>query len=468
MKLIMKLAAVVGALTISTAATGALAATADGTQDLTFGTSGVASAPGTQEGDGIRGLVVQPSGKIVALGYWATPGYSHGWNYHAARFNSDGSLDTSFGNSGIYDADISGRHDVPRGYAVQSNGTIVIGGDIEYNGSANYRATLTRITADGNVDPTFANNGVWIDNRDIRSNLLRMVALPNDKLLITGRDGDYSRAWALRLNADGSVDTSFGTAGYVYFDDNGSEKLGVGVFVDSSGKAVVAGTNGSSAWIYRLTSNGTLDSTFGTGGEKTYSLAGSEVSITSVLKAETGYVVTGSIRKGTTGKKNILALKITQNGTLDASFGTAGISLVTPSDSAEISGIASTISSNGILYISGVRDASGTTTGSLTAIGPDGVLISDFGTGGFTFGQAAFYESLAIQDDGQVLTGGQINGGFAVERFSGANLSTSNLPEQTGILANTGYDSMAILGFGSLVIALGASLKMLSRRQNKY
>lgn len=467
MKIILKLVAVLGALAISIVATGAVASTAEGTPDLTFGTSGVATAPGTQEGDGIRGLVLQPSGKIVAVGYWATPGYSHGWNYHAARFNSDGTLDTTFGNSGIYDVDISGGHDVPRGCAVQSNGKIIIGGDIEYNGSGNYRATITRITANGNLDTTFADNGVWIDNRGMRSFFLRMIALPNDKLLITGRDGDNGRAWVLRLEADGSIDNSFGTAGFVYFDDNGAEKRGIGVLAESSGKAVVAGVSGSLAWIYRLNSDGTLDSSFGTGGEETYTLTGSDVSISSVLKAGTGYVLTGSLTNGTTGKSNILALKINQNGTLNATFGTAGISIVTPDESVGILGLASAISSNGIVYIAGFRDVSGTTTGSLTAIGPDGLVISEFGTNGFTVGQASFYESLAIQGDGQVLAGGQINGGFAVERFKGATLPASNLPEETEVLSNTGLDSIGMLSLAALIISLGAYLKLQSRRQNK-
>lgn len=460
MKLLLKLIATVGAMAIFGASTSAYAVTNDGTPDLTFGTGGVATAPGTQEGDGVRGIVVQPSGKIVAIGYWATPGYSHGWNYHAARFNADGSPDNSFGNAGIYDADIAGRHDVPRGYAVQSDGKILIGGDIENVDSANYRATITRITADGIPDTTFASNGVWIDNRGTRSNFLRMVALSNDKLLITGRDMDYGRAFTLRLNADGSIDSTFGDAGYVYFDDNGSEKLGVGVLPDGSGKVVVAGTNGSQAWIYRLKSDGSLDTSFGTSGQSTYALAGSEVSITSVLKAGTGYVVTGSLRNSATGKKNIVALKVNQNGTLNNLFGTAGVSLLAPSETVEISGLASAISSNGIIYISGVRDVSGTTTGMLAAIGPDGVALSEFGTNGFTFGQASFYESLAIQDDGQVLAGGQINGGFAVERFTGASLAMTTL-------ANTGSPSLGMVGFALLVIALGSHLVITARRQRK-
>lgn len=463
MKLILKMAVVIGALAVLASATGAEAVAASGSQDLTFGNSGVATAPGTQEGDGIRGLTVQPSGKIVAIGYWATPSYSHGWNFHAARYNSDGALDTTFGNAGIYDHDISGRHDVPRGYAVQSDGKIILGGDIEYNTSANYRATLTRITPNGTLDTTFAENGVWIDSRGIRSNLLRLVALPNDKLLITGRDGDYGRAWILRLFADGSIDNSFGSGGYVYFNDNGGEKLGVGVLVDSFGKAVVAGVSGSLAWIYRLNSNGSLDSTFGSGGEKTYTLTGSELGINSVLKSTNGYIVTGSIRNGTTGKKNILLLKINQNGTLATSFGTAGLSIVTPSDTAEITGLASAIDSKGIIYIAGVRDDSGTTVGSLTAIGPDGRLIIQFGNNGFTSGQASFYESLALQEDGKVLTGGQINGSFAVERFAGAKL-----PKQPGGLAATGFDSLGTLGFGLLIIALGAYLTIFSRRHTKH
>jgi len=458
MKLHLRIAATFSALAIIGASTTAYATTPNGSQDLGFGTSGVATAPSSHDGDGVRGMIVQPTGKIVAVGFWATPGYSNGWNFHAARYNRDGSLDSTFGSSGIYDADISGRHDVPTGYAVQSDGKIIIGGDIEYNSSANYRATITRITANGAVDTTFATNGVWIDNRGLRSNLLRMVALPNDKLLVTGRNMDGGRAFILRLNANGSVDTGFGTAGFVYFDDNGAEKRGVGVLTETSGKVVVAGTSGSQAWAYRINPDGTLDTTFGTSGEITQTIGGTELSITSVLKAGSGYVLTGTVRNGTTGKKNIVALKINQNGTMNASFGTSGVSLFTDGASSDMAGIAGVINSKGIIYISGVRDVSGTGTSVVAAINPDGELITEFGTNGFAFGQASFYESIAVQSDGKVLAGGQKDGSFAIERFYGATIPNISL-------ANTGTNSAGILGFATIAIVLGGLVVFMARRQ---
>lgn len=464
MKKLSKILTVIGLTLMSASMTvSAQALVADGTEDSTFGTSGVASAASTNEGDGVRGVIVQPSGKIVTIGFVASPNYSRGWNYRAARFNKDGSLDSTFGSNGIYDNDITGRHDVPRGYAVQPDGKIILAGDVEYPTGGQYRITLLRITPNGALDNSFGTSGIWMDNRGITSNIYRATATPTGKIIVTGRDRDMGRSIVFQLNPNGTLDTSFGTGGFVYVPDNGSEKDGVGVTVDSNGKIAIAGINGGDAFAYRLNSNGSVDTKFGTAGFRNYQVNGTSASFNKIIQVGNEYLITGSAINPTTGKNNIVAIKISNTGNLDTHFGTSGIAFIAPDSDSNVSSLATVLSKNGVIYLAGYKEIAGITTSLLVALNPNGTVASSFGNAGFATGQSDFYESIGIQSDGRILAGGQKNSAFALERFSPASVSEL-AAKKANELANTGKDLNPALGLGLGLIFVGTLLRLSPRK----
>jgi uncharacterized delta-60 repeat protein len=177
----------------------------DGSLDGAFGTGGmVTTAIGTVD-DRAYDVVVQPDGKLVALGTSATGRELHDPRYFAlVRYEANGTLDGSFGTGGIVTTPVTTPYGSSRveGRAVvlQPDHKIVAAGFSAFDS----RTVLARYNPDGSLDPTFGNGGVVIDKPGATALLLE----PDGKL-ITAR-GSLSR-----FNADGSRDETFGNGGVV-------------------------------------------------------------------------------------------------------------------------------------------------------------------------------------------------------------------------------------------------------------
>lgn len=155
----------------------------DGSLDSTFGEGGKVVTPLTTINAAGDDLALQPDGKIVVVG--------SGGNFEVdigaiARYNADGSLDTSFGQGGkVVDNDA-----VYVSTALEPDGDILAGGSV-----------LRRFHLDGSLDTSFGVNGT------VQVDVNQLVLLPDGKILVASPND------LRRLNADGSLDTSFGTAG---------------------------------------------------------------------------------------------------------------------------------------------------------------------------------------------------------------------------------------------------------------
>ncbi len=165
----------------------------DGSSDSSF----VGSVSGGSS-DGVEVLVLQPDGRIVIGGFFSVVnGVSRN---RIARLHSDGSLDTSFLNG------LSGGDQVVWAIAVQSDGKVVVGGGFEsFNGVA--RKYLARLNVNGSLDPTF------LAGLAGPSGGVDCLALQSDgKILVSGGFSslnDVARGNLARLNANGSLDSSF-------------------------------------------------------------------------------------------------------------------------------------------------------------------------------------------------------------------------------------------------------------------
>jgi uncharacterized delta-60 repeat protein len=275
----------------------------DGSLDTSFNGTGKVTTPVGAIADNVHGLALQPDGKLVAAGY--------SWDgtrnvFALARYNPDGSLDTSFNGTGTVMTAIGSGNDSAAALVLQPNGRIVVAGS-SANGSNNEFA-LARYNADGSLDTSF--NGTGKVTTAFGAGLAGAQALaiqPDGKLVAAGSYYKSVFAFALaRYNPDGSLDTSFNGTGKV------TTAVGPGIFpgdfvealaLQPDGRIVAAGRswNGSShdLALARYNPNGALDTSFnGTGKVRTSLGSGNDGAEALVRQPDGRLVVAGYSSNG--------------------------------------------------------------------------------------------------------------------------------------------------------------------------
>ena len=196
-------------ISISTAAT-ALAAAGD--LDPSFGTNGIVTTtiPGSTFA-GSPDILIQPDGKLLIC--FSANSASSGFNITLARYNPDGSLDTTFSGDGIVTSPFAaGDFDEARALALQPDGKIVVSGRV---GISNASFAVVRYHPDGTLDTTFDQDGI-VTTQIFQGGIAAGVAVQADgKIVAAGStfNGSADFFTVIRYNANGSVDTSFGSCG---------------------------------------------------------------------------------------------------------------------------------------------------------------------------------------------------------------------------------------------------------------
>jgi uncharacterized delta-60 repeat protein len=220
---------------------------ADGDLDSTFGSGGKVLTDFGRDETASAGLALQPDGKIVAAG-------SSGYHAFAlARYDADGSLDSSFGSDGKVLTDF-GSESFPRAFAValQPDRRIVVAGDVCSECGPSIWL-LARYNADGSLDSSFSGDGIVRgDPGGYRQAAYALAVQPDGRIVAAG-SSDYPSCceehFALaRYNVDGSQDMSFGSSGHGWaLTDFGRDDEACAVALQPDGKIVAAGSSGSNA-----------------------------------------------------------------------------------------------------------------------------------------------------------------------------------------------------------------------------
>lgn len=272
---------------------------ANGSLDASFGTLGKVTTdlPGTKEQ--VLAVVLQPwDGAIVVAGY-----VFNGSNYDfaLARYNSTGTLDASFGSAGIITTDFASRDDQAIGLALQTDGRIVVSGSTSSGGG--YRDfALARYNGNGTLDTSFGNGGKVTTDFGGGDDAAPSVAVQTDgQIVAAGFAYTASSDFALaRYNGwDGSLDASFGNGGKVTTDFKSRDDRARGLALQSDGKIVAVGgatvLGGFPSYDFalaRYNSNGTLDSSFGRFGRVTTDFArGNDFAVHVALQPSDGKIV---------------------------------------------------------------------------------------------------------------------------------------------------------------------------------
>lgn len=343
---------------------------ADGTLDTSFGTDGkVITAMGGEAH--ARAIAAQADGKIVVAGY-ATNGTN--MDFALVRYNADGSLDTSFDTDGIVKTQIGGGNDVINAIAIQADGKIVVAGQV-INGT-NYDFALARYTTDGALDTSFDVDGRVITPVGTSNSAeARAIAIQSDgKIVVAGAayvtsSLDFALA---RYNTDGSLDTTFDVDGMVTTPIGGNTDYATAVAIQSDGKIVAAGysANGTDNdfSLARYYSDGSLDTTFDVDGKVITSITGGyDYAQAVALQTDGKIVVAGYYESGAVTEAALA--RYTAGGGLDTSFGTDG-ELITALGSSDSYLRAVAIRADGKIVVAGESNGGASTDFALAVFWP--------------------------------------------------------------------------------------------------
>lgn len=235
----------------------------DGAPDASFGTGGVVSTPFRGFALVVAGLL-QPDGRIVAVGS-GSPAGGGPVAPMAARYEANGALDPTFGTAGQVTLPLPQEFAVGAA-ALQPDGKIVIAGRYLTAGATDF--ALVRLLPNGAPDPSFDGDGLAVADVTGNEASRSVVVLPDGRLVVAGaHDGDFA---LVRFSSAGALDTTFGTGGLA------TASFGAPVTADEAvrlpnGKLMIAGATGGTGAIVdfllaRFLADGAIDTTFGSGG----------------------------------------------------------------------------------------------------------------------------------------------------------------------------------------------------------
>jgi uncharacterized delta-60 repeat protein len=388
----------------------------------------------------LSSVAIQSDGKIVAAG---SSNNGSNYDFALARYNTDGTLDTNFGTGGKVITAIGSSTDVAYSVAIQSDGKIVAAG-FSNNGSNNDFA-LVRYNTNGTLDTTFDSDGKVTTAIGSGNDVAYSVAIQSDGKIVAAGFGTVSNQdFALvRYNTDGSLDTSFDSDGKVTNSIGSSIDYARSVAIQSDGKIVAAGYsrsggNNDDFALVRYNTNGTLDTTFDSDGKVTTAIgSGADIAYSVAIQTDGKIVAAGYSNNGS--NVDFTLVRYNTDGTLDTTFDSDGkVTTAIGSGTDQARSVA--IQSDGKIVAAGFTGEMGGEDVALVRYNTDGSLDTNFGTGGkvttaIGSGIDIAY-SVAIQTDGKIVAAGfNYNGSnfdFALVRYLGiTRAATPSAPTVT-------------------------------------
>jgi uncharacterized delta-60 repeat protein len=372
-----------------------------GSLDPTFGTGGiVVTTFGGVNNTFASAAAIQSDGKIVVAGL-IPPAQDLG-EQGLARYNTDGSLDSSFGTGGIVTTNVGAA----LGIAILADGKIIVGG------AAFLAVQAARYNSNGTLDTTFGTKGIAtvrpFSPTAFDASTGGLALQPDGKILVAAGSA------LVRFLPNGQIDSSFGTGGVAPLVSTATV-----ITLVSGGKILIASSFNSlppaaSGTIARYNSNGSLDTSFGLNGQAATLGPASAIK----LLSNGQFLVAGSFQTsiGTPPAPNNFGVALTRynsNGTIDTTFGSQG-GVVTPfTGNIDAVAFALAIQSNGDIVAAGQAGSEapdGPSSFALARYTANGQLDTSFGTDGTVTtafdNNTAFVSVVLIQSDGKIVAVG--------------------------------------------------------------
>lgn len=364
----------------------------DGTVDTSFGVAGLVETQIVNESsDVVTDLMLVGTDLIVAatsqdLG-----------DFVALRFDVDGDLVTSFGTSGQVQVDFNGLVDQAFSLAMHQGQILLGGGARSATRSESNNIGLVRLLSNGNLDPGFADAGL------LDLGLTGPARTIVQDAVARGDGGIVSVFWSgssfsardfgvVGIRADGEPDPDFGDEGFARLDFDNDEDTVQAVGVQPDGRIIAVGavkpsgsTQGTDFGIARFMPDGSLDTDFGNNGQVILDMDGSTDTARAVHLLSDGKILVAGEGQffNSGGDGDLVVIRLLADGTLDTSFGAAGIARGDSGASFEFT-FAMTVLQDGTIVVGGTAssdfvmaafDADGSTA---TGFGTNGIVTLDF------------------------------------------------------------------------------------------
>ncbi len=339
----------------------------------------------------------------------------------------NGFCDSACNADNLYDNCIAKQNGV-HGFNVDGGGKVLRECVASQNSQNGFNLAAS-ISADASLDTTFGTNGIVITPSTTTA--AAMAIQKDGKIVLIGSLGtDFLIA---RYNVDGSLDSSFGVGGLVV-SNVGSGGSARDVTIQEDGKIIASGLADGLAAVVRYTVDGNLDLTFGNNGISLFDLGTGTFAQTVALQKDGKLVVAGTMFSG--GGSNFIVARLTNDGTLDSTFGIGGQTIIdfSGNDSSSDTVFDLTLQKDGKIVVAGQSNAGGMSFDFAVArLNPDGSLDGDFNPTSFLPGRVLTNfagvtvtddrgRAVAIQKDGKIVVAGEkIVGGssdFAVARYN--------------------------------------------------
>ncbi|MFI5171833.1 MAG: T9SS type A sorting domain-containing protein [Chitinophagales bacterium] len=329
----------------------------DGTADNTFGLGGEVITDFGGNYDAIQSIALQIDGKIVVAGYTNLAG---GLDFALARYNSDGNLDNSFSGDGKVNTYFTGTDGSAHCVVIQPDGKIVAVGAVHIAATATDEFAMARYNSDGSLDNTFDFDGKVTTNFGAccSDQAFTVKLQSDDKIVVAGfsyvtSSFDFA---IVRYNPDGSIDNTFGVGGFVTTDFDISGDEGFSLAIQPDNKILLVGASGDWAdenfAFARYDTDGMLDNTFGIGGKLSTSFGiNTYDDAVSVIIQPDGKIALSGWSYNDTYYDFALA-RYNSDGTPDNTFGIGG-KVLTDFGGTYDSGNAAALQADGKIVVSG-------------------------------------------------------------------------------------------------------------------
>jgi uncharacterized delta-60 repeat protein len=394
-----------------------------GTLDPTFGNGGTVTTNFANGSAGVGGFELA-NGDIVAVAQvdFVDNG---GTGIGLVRYTSTGALDTTFGTNGITNTTFASFTFDPFGFAVQKNGDILVAGEA-ISSAGQIQFGLARYTSSGILDATFGNSGLVTTVVGTRVDVpTAMLLQPNGKIVMAGfevaQEGVAPGKMSMvRYNSNGSLDTTFGTGGISLVTDTitGPDALAL----LSNGDYLAVGQNGSgkTGIAVELNSKGVLLSKV-TAGTLTAALSSSQSGFSpTIFQANGDYIVavTSCTNDSQCRGHKIGVTRFLETGKVDTSFNARSFESFDPNATTS-EGKAMALQANGQIVVGGLISP---TQGGMARLDANGELDLTFGTtnsfgGCCTVTSEQTFTGLLIQTDGNIVAIGELDGDLALARY---------------------------------------------------
>src|SRR5438552_2786879 len=402
-----------------------MAQAADGDLDPTFGTGGMETTDLNYSTYIANAMAIQADGKVVVVGQtYKNNDYSNE-DFAVTRYNTNGTLDNTFGNGGKVRTDFPGLAAVPSSVVIQTDGKIVVAGGAFplFTFAGNFE--VVRYNSNGSLDRSFGNGGIVTTTFPQGSYAFDVALQPDGKIIAAGTvfvdfnpgemsDTDFALA---RYNSDGSLDTTFGNGGMVTTDFFGNEDDAFSILIQPDGKIVAVGSANDPATFYdfaaaRYLSNGTIDTTFGVAGKVSTDFGDQNFdrARSAALQADGKIVAAGFAISQNGGVQNFAVARYTSNGVLDTTFSRDGKTQIDFGNCCQSATKVLLQSDGKIITVGGSNGESSEDDFLLARLNSRGSLDATFGVGGevrTSFGDLnGGANGATLQSDGKIVAVG--------------------------------------------------------------